>query len=116
MYSEKVKRLVAETPRRGDLPEASHSARGENPVCGDITRLQLKVEMGTVVDCRFQAVGCAAAIAAAAAVAELSLGKTAQQCRDMSVDDVVAFLDGLPRHKLHGAELAIETIHRALDG
>ncbi len=116
LYSEKVKQLVAEMPGCGDLPDATHSARAENPVCGDVTQLLLKVDRGVVIECRFQAVGCAAAIAAAAAIAELCRGRTSQECRAISVDDVVEFLEGLPRHKRHGAELAIETVRRALEG
>lgn len=114
MYSDRVKQLVAELPNHGLLPGCTHRGRGTNPVCGDVVELFLKVEEGTVVQCHFKGKGCAAALAAAAAMTILCEGKQVEQCLKLRPDDVVDFLQGLPSHKLHGAELAVEVVKRAL--
>lgn len=115
MYSDKVRRLVAELPNRGRLEEATASYRAENPICGDVTELQLRVESGRVEDCRFIALGCPGAVASAAGLTELVQGRSVESCRKLSVDGLLDYLGGLPTHKRHGAELAVEVLHRALD-
>ncbi|MEJ2079888.1 MAG: iron-sulfur cluster assembly scaffold protein [Acidobacteriota bacterium] len=114
MYSDKVRELVADLPNRGRLDDATASYRAENPVCGDVTELQLKVDSGRVEDCRFLALGCPAAVASAAALTELVRGKTVARCRQLSVDGLLDYLGGLPAHKRHGAELAVEVLRQAL--
>lgn len=114
MYSEKVRELVADLPNRGRLADATASFRAENPVCGDVTELQLKVESGRIEECRFLALGCPAAVASAAGVTELVRGRTVDRCRQLSVDGLLDYLGGLPTHKRHGAELAVEVLRRAL--
>jgi nitrogen fixation protein NifU and related proteins len=116
LYSETVRRLVAELPNHGKLPEATHSGRLENPVCGDVACLFLQVEQGRVSACRFQAQGCPGAIAAAAAVTLLATGKRVEDCLSITTDSVLSFLGGLPAHRVHGAELAIEVLRKALNG
>jgi len=114
VYSETAQRLIVELPNRGKLQDATHTARAENPVCGDITDLFLKVEKDVVVACRFQTYGCPAAIAASAAVTQLCGGKSLEACRQITSQSILDFLEGLPRHKLHGADLAAEALEKAL--
>lgn len=114
MYSPKVKELVSNLPNRGKLANASHQASGSNPICGDELELFLRVNDGFVEDCRFQARGCPAALAAAAAITLLCKGKTAAACRRIDSQQLLDYLGGLPRHKLHGVELALEVLRRAL--
>ena len=114
MYSKTVRRLVAEMPNSGDLPEATHSARGENPVCGDVVRFDLWIVDAVVRECAFKASGCPAAIASAAAVTLLCRGKPVKACLELGPGDLTKFLEGLPPHKLHAPQLAIEALRRAL--
>jgi NifU-like protein involved in Fe-S cluster formation len=107
--------LIAELPNRGDLPGCTHSAFVENPVCGDITQLFFKVEGISVADCRFKASGCPAAIASAVAVTLICPTKTVQDCLALTLKDLIDYLGGLPAHKAHGAELALQALHNALN-
>lgn len=113
MYSDKVRQLIRDLPHMGPLPDATHSAEVSNPVCGDTVRLHLKTVDGRLEACRFQAYGCPAAIAAAAAVAELLLAGTREHWQELDAETVVAYLGGLPAHKRHGAELAVEALRQA---
>ncbi len=114
MYSETVKKLVAEMPNAGALPGATHRAEGENPVCGDTVRIELRVVDSIVRECRFRASGCPAAIASAAALCALCKGKPLTECLAMDHLRIVDHLEGLPSHKSHGPELAIEVLRKAL--
>ena len=114
MYSERVRRLISELPNSGSLERTTHSAQRDNPICDDATRLELRVEAGRVRECRFKTRGCPGAIASAAAIAEMCPGRTVEECLALTVEDLLANLQGLPRHKRHGAILALETLHAAL--
>ena len=114
MYSQKVKELFSELPNRGVLADATNVAKVENPACGDITHLYLRVENGIVEDCRFQTYGCPAAIAASAAVTLLCKDRKLSECLLIDQETVLKFLGGLPSHKLHGADLAVEALRTAL--
>lgn len=114
MYSETVRKLVAELPNHGRLDGATLSARLENPICGDVACLFFLVKEGRVTTCRFQAQGCPGAVAAAAAVTIMASGKSVEECRAITTDSLLTYLGGLPAHRLHGAELAVAVLHKAL--
>lgn len=116
MYSSVVQQLVHDLPNRGQVEPATHSARGENPICGDLVELSLQLNGERITACCFQASGCPAAIASAAAVTLLVRDRTLQECLSLSKETLLEYLGGLPSHKLHGAELAIEVLRKALRG
>ena len=58
------------------MPEASHSAEGKNPLCGDHVIVRLLYENGVVKDVAFQGSGCAISTAAASTMSEAVKGKT----------------------------------------
>lgn len=114
MYSEKARELIRELPNRGRLAGATHTARAENPVCGDITHLHLKLHEDVVVDSRFETYGCPAAIAASAAVTQMCRNLRSGECREITAESILNFLGGLPSHKLHAVDLAVDVLRRAL--
>lgn len=87
-----------------------------NPVCGDRLRLYLRILDGRVVEARFEAQGCPAAIAASSITTVLLRGMTVEEARALTDHDVEAALGGLPRGKRHCSVLAEEAITEALDG
>lgn len=114
MYSEKARELIRELPNRGRLAGATHTARAENPVCGDITHLHLKLREDVVVDSRFETYGCPAAIAASAAVTQMCRNLRSGECREITAETILNFLGGLPSHKLHAVDLAVDVLRKAL--
>lgn len=114
MYSEKARELIRELPNRGRLAGATHTARAENPVCGDITHLHLKLREDVVVDSRFETYGCPAAIAASAAVTQMCRNLRSGECREITAESILNFLGGLPSHKLHAVDLAVDVLRKAL--
>lgn len=70
---------------------------------------------GRIVECGFQTIGCAAAIAAGSAITEMVKGKSAGEVRAVSAEDVEEALGGLPLGKQHCAALAVQAHHAALE-
>jgi nitrogen fixation NifU-like protein len=63
------------------LPEANHSAEGNNPLCGDHYTVYLKLEDGVIRDISFQGAGCAISKASASMMADELKGKTIADAR-----------------------------------
>jgi nitrogen fixation NifU-like protein len=61
---------------RREMPEATHSASGDNPLCGDCVTVHLLVEGDTIVDASFVGVGCAISTASASILTEMVKGKS----------------------------------------
>ncbi|HTS06505.1 MAG TPA: iron-sulfur cluster assembly scaffold protein [Candidatus Eisenbacteria bacterium] len=114
MYSPQLLDHFQNPRNAGDLPSADGTAETENPVCGDVIRLSLRIQSGRVAEIRFKAKGCVPAIACGSAVTELALGKTVAQARSLTPDDVKNVVGGVPAASNHAAELAIDVLLAAL--
>lgn len=86
----------------------------ENPICGDVLALSIRVERSVIADAGFEASGCAPSIAAGDAVAEMIIGLTVQDAADISLDQIDECLGGLPRTKRHSAQLAVMVLSKAI--
>lgn len=65
------------SPRnRGRLPGATHSALGNNPLCGDQLRVDVEVADDVIRDLRFESSGCAISTASASLMSEAVKGKS----------------------------------------
>jgi tRNA-specific 2-thiouridylase len=104
-----------EFPRgRGHAPPASLSGTAGGAPCGDLIRLDLRVEGDRVADAGFDASGCGAAVAAGSAAVELAAGATVLDAARIGSAEVAAELGGLSPGKLHAADLAADALHQAL--
>ncbi len=104
-----------ERPRNsGELPDADAQVRVENPACGDILELAIKMNAGRIGEIRFRAKGCVPAIACASAMTELAEGKSTQEASTIDRADVVDAVGGLPPASGHAAQLSIDALRAAL--
>ena len=105
-----------QNPRNfGQVANADARVQLENPVCGDIVQLSLRMQAGRIAEIRFLAKGCVAAMACASAVTELAQGKTVKESRELCAEDMVTAVGGLPEASAHAAQLALEVLRAALD-
>lgn len=95
-----------------DEPDAA--AQLENPACGDILKLTLRLERGRIADIRFLAKGCVPAMACGSAITELAKGKTVDAARQISREDVLQKVGALPEASGHASHLAIDTLNALL--
>ena len=114
MYSPQLLDHFQNPRNAGDIADADGTAEIENPVCGDIIRLTLKVHGDQITDVRFKAKGCVPAMAGGSALTELVRYKTAREARQLRRDDVIAAVGGLPQASTHAAQLAIDVLQTAL--
>tara|TARA_R100001463_G_scaffold87989_1_gene142642 strand:+ start:93 stop:509 length:417 start_codon:yes stop_codon:yes gene_type:complete len=84
------------------------------PACGDVMRLQLKLDGDTIEDVKFKTYGCGSAIASSTMFVEMLKGKTVEEAKQIKDKDIAAALD-LPPIKLHCSVLAEESIAKAIE-
>ena len=84
------------------------------PACGDVMKLQIKVEDGIITDARFKTYGCGSAIASSSLVTEWVKGKTLDEARALKNSTIAEEL-ALPPVKIHCSILAEDAIKAAVD-
>ena len=113
-YSEKVMDHFRNPSNVGEMKDADGIGKVGNPVCGDIMELYIKVEGDTIVDAKFQTLGCGAAIATSSMVTEMVKGKKLKDALTISNSMVAEALGGLPPVKMHCSVLAEEALQSAI--
>jgi nitrogen fixation NifU-like protein len=104
-----------QNPRNpGTVAEPDATAQLENPACGDILKLTMKLDAGRIADIRFLAKGCVPAMACGSAITELAKGKTVDDARQLSREDVLQAVGALPEASGHASHLAIDTLNALL--
>ncbi len=83
------------------------------PACGDVMKLQIKVEDGIITDARFKTYGCGSAIASSSLVTEWVKGKTLDQAATIKNVEIAQEL-ALPPVKIHCSILAEDAIKAAI--
>ena len=83
------------------------------PACGDVMKLQIRVEEGIIVDAKFKTYGCGSAIASSSLVTEWVKGKTLEQAGSIKNVEIAEEL-GLPPVKIHCSILAEDAIKAAV--
>ena len=83
------------------------------PECGDVMKLQIKVEGDKIVDAKFKTFGCGSAIASSSLATEWLKGKTIDEAQAIKNTDIVQELN-LPPVKIHCSVLAEDAIKAAL--
>jgi len=84
-----------------------------SPACGDVMKLQIKVENGVITDARFKTYGCGSAIASSSLVTEWVKGKTLVQAAALKNSEIAQEL-ALPPVKIHCSILASDAIAAAV--
>ena len=115
-YSEKVidhyenPRNVGSFPK--DDPSVATGMVGA-PACGDVMKLQIRVEEGIITDAKFKTYGCGSAIASSSLVTEWVKGKTLEQAGSIKNAEIAEELS-LPPVKIHCSILAEDAIKAAV--
>ena len=86
-----------------------------NVACGDVMNLKIKVSDGKIEDIGFKTFGCGAAIASSDVVCELAIGKTIEEAKKLTKDDIVKKLGGMPQIKVHCSVLGIQALKKAIE-
>ena len=114
MYTKVVLEHFRNPKFAGDLPGYNATGKVGNAACGDIMELFLKIKDGVIAGVRFKTFGCAAAIASTDILCGLINGKTIEEAKKISKDDIIKVMGEVPAIKVHCSILATEALEEAL--
>ena len=114
LYSEKVMDHFRHPRNVGCIENADGVGEVGNAKCGDIMKIYLKIDGGTITDVKFETFGCGSAIASSSMATELIKGQPVEKALELTNKAVAEALDGLPAYKMHCSVLAEEAIKRAV--
>jgi NifU-like protein involved in Fe-S cluster formation len=95
-----------------ELPDLTGTAG--MPGNGPFMVLSLREQEGCITAAKFQTYGCGPTIASGSMLTEMIIGRTIDECRELTAEDLILALDGVPPDKLHGPALAIGALRDAL--
>lgn len=113
-YSDKAIEFITHKTNVGEIKNPSISAKNQG-TCGDIMILHLKLRNDTILDAKYEYIGCAGLQAAASALTELIIGKKLAEVNTIDSKKILEFLDGLPQQKHECALIASTTLKKAID-
>jgi len=118
-YSKKVMENFLHPMNMGEMKNPDGIGKIGNPVCGDIMWVYIKIgkdkkNKEIIKDIKFKTFGCTAAIATSSMITQLAKGKTLEQAKKITRDDVAESLKGLPPIKMHCSNLASDALKRAI--
>ena len=115
-YSEKILDHY-ENPRNVGKMDTTDPTVGTGmvgaPACGDVMKLQIKVEDDVITDAKFKTYGCGSAIASSSLLTEWVKGRTLDEVKNIKNTDIVEELN-LPPVKIHCSVLAESAIKSAI--
>jgi len=113
-YSKTAIDYYINKPHMGQIADADVTSEMTG-TCGDTMGIYIKMDNGVVGDAKYQVMGCAGAISAAMAVVDLIKGKDLEHARSIDDGTVFKVLKEIPVKKHHCIQLAVKTLHKALD-
>jgi nitrogen fixation NifU-like protein len=118
-FEQNIERALASPENQGEMADADSVGTVGSPDCGDMMRMWLKFtekDGKRVIDrASFQAFGCQTAIAVASMATKLLQGKTAEEARNLSAQELAGDLGTLPPMKIHCGQLVEGALRNALD-
>ena len=84
------------------------------PACGDVMKLQIKLNDNVIEDVKFKTYGCGSAIASSTMFVDMLKGKTIEEAKLIKDKDIASALE-LPPIKLHCSVLAEDSIRKAIE-
>jgi len=103
--------------------ERTHIGRIENPdaeiihmgLCGDIMHFSLRIKDNIIENIKFQATCCVGGLSAGSAVSMLVKGKTIDEAKSLTEEDIARHLKALPKQKIHCICLAVKALKKAVE-
>jgi len=95
IYSEIILDYYRYPRNKGQLPSPQIKAKDSNPLCGDVVEIQMELDGNShVKDVKFNGQGCAISQASASMLTELVKGKSLDEVRKISKDDIFSLIGG----------------------
>jgi nitrogen fixation NifU-like protein len=120
MYSKEIMQHFLHPKSLGRIKNPSGAGNAGNMICGDVMELFIKVKVDKktgkriISDVKFQTFGCVVAIANSSLLTTMVKGKTLEEALEITKDDVVKKLGGVPPIKIHCSVLALDALDEAI--
>jgi len=114
VYSAQVLDHFQNPRNAGDVAQPDASAQIENPACGDVLRLSVKVVDGRISEIGFLAKGCVPSMACASLLTQLVKGRSLADARKLRREELVAAAGSLPDESVHASHLAMDALGAVL--
>ena len=93
LYREQILDHYKNPRQKGQIEQSDHSFEDENPLCGDFLHIDLKTnDAGAITDAKFEGHGCAISMASADLLLESLIGKTLEDAKKLSKQDILDML------------------------
>jgi len=113
-FSETLTDHVMSPRNGGALDQPDLTGHAGAPGRGAFMILYLKVDEERVTAAKYHTVRCGPTIASGSMLTELILGRSIEECRELTVENLIEALDGVPPDKVHCPALAIGALQDAL--
>ncbi len=115
LYSKEVMNHFLKPKHAGEIKGADGVGVVGNPICGDKMTVYIKVSGNKLIKIKFKTFGCAAAIATSDMICDLAIGKTLEDAKRITRDEVADALGKLPLIKMHCSNLAADALKKAIE-
>ena len=117
LYREQILEHYKNPHHFGELRDADITQEGDNPLCGDVVTLYLKMDDGHLKDVRFRGRGCAISQASASILTDLIVGKPLAELKSFPTQELLDELGiQISPARMKCATLAVNTLRVALNG
>ena len=114
MYDKKTLERFKNPKNAGEIKNPTTWGEIGNVVCGDIIRVNLKVEKNIIKDIKFETYGCIAAIASSDYLCDIAKGKTIEEAEKITHKMILDRLGKIPPTKVHCSIMGIQALQTAL--
>lgn len=114
MYNDIVMDHFMNPHNVGELENADGTGTYGSPVCGDMMKIDIKVEDDVIKDAKFKTFGCGSAIASSSVATDMIIGLTVEEALEVTNKQIISELGGLPPVKVHCSVLADHAIKSAI--
>ena len=97
------------------MPDADAEGDYGDTSCGDYLTVYLKVKNNRVEEISYLVFGCPASIATSIMTSVLAKGKTLEEALNITEEDIIQALDGLPENKVHCSNLGVSALRNAIE-
>ena len=99
----------------GELENPDAEVVVGDPTCGDQMKVAIKVVDNKIFDIKFKSYGCPGAIATSSMLTELAKGKSIKEAQELTDDDVIIALGGVPERKRHCSLMGVTGLLEAIN-
>ncbi|KYK27068.1 iron-sulfur cluster assembly scaffold protein [Euryarchaeota archaeon SM23-78] len=114
-YTKKVIEEFKHPSNIGEIKNPDGHGIVGNPTCGDMMEIFLRIKNNKIIDIKAKTFGCIAAIATTSVMTKMVKGKTVEQAKKITKQDIIKRFGKMPPVKIHCSVLGLNALHKAIE-